>query len=126
MPYDLRRRLLLLDTIPRVLVTRLKQRLFRNEMTTEQLYGFVLDRLRQVTDRVGARLVILNIPPAASERAIDEGSWNVVRDCGCATLVDGHRALARRGPSGRSSSTPIRQAHAAYAAGLFEALSPRP
>jgi hypothetical protein len=131
-PFDLRRKLRLLDTIPRVLVTRVHQRFFENQMTTDDLYAFVIGRLSDVAERVGAGLVVLNMPMSASESTIDEGLVKAVASCGCATLVSGYDGLARWRTLNAQLVHPDRRAHAAYAAELarsidgLQATDPRP
>ena len=121
-PLDLRKRILLLDTIPRVLWTRVKQRYFKNQMTTAELYAFVLKRLSRVTDRIGARLVIINMPGALRETEIEEGLVRAVDECQCATLVDGYRALTQFNALQAQLFHPDRTAHAVYARALIDSI----
>ena len=122
-PFDLRRRLLMLDTIPRVLLARLAQRTFANPVTPEQMYRFVLERISRITERIGAKLVVLNMPIYRQEAIVDPALVAAIDECHCATLVDGHRALARHDALGARLAHPDPSAHAAYAAALVEAVT---
>lgn len=122
-PFDLRRRLLMLATIPRVLLARVTQRTFANPVTPEQMYRFVLERISRITGRIGAKLVVLNMPIHRQEATLDPALVAAIDECRCATLVDGHAALARHGALGARLAHPDPAAHAAYAAALVEAVT---
>lgn len=125
-PLTLRRRILLLDVIPRVLVAKAKRRFFKNEMSSYELYSFAVDRIAQVAERIGAQVVIMNMPVTPEQSKIDEGLQQAVDECACAILVDGHRELKERDALEAQLVHPGRRAHETYAEAIVKALRYNP
>ena len=119
---DLRRRLLLLDVIPRVLVAKGRKRVFQRTASPEALHAFVMARVSAVAQRIGARLAVLSLPMLPELGRRDGGLAAAARACDCAVVVDGFGALEERGALDARFSHPDVRAHAAYADALARAL----
>jgi hypothetical protein len=122
-PLTLSRRLVLLDLIPRVLVAKAMTRLTTNELSSYELYSFVIERISQVAQRTRARLVVLEMPFDGADSKVDPGLVRAINDCSCATLVDGHGALVKHGATRAKRAHPSKLAHRTYARAIVEALT---
>ena len=117
---NLRRRLMLMNLIPRVLIAKAMQRFFENGLSQNDLHRFVLTSISEIARNNEARFLTLSMPWYAKNLAVNGILRNAIEKCGCTSLVDGGKELATYGALSAKLAHPSREAHLAYAKGIVE------